>query len=164
MSDDLLESSVWRPLRLLQEAIDNEIAALYDEAEIAGVRTRFVGPLIHLGRHESMTIQELATAMQVTHSAMSQTAASMRAAGLAEPAGGGDGRTRRIRLTERGRELLPFLQAEWRATEATIRELEAEIPYPLSRVVEDIQAALVARPIRQRLRDNLAKALDGRLR
>jgi hypothetical protein len=30
-------------------------------------------------------------------------------------------------------------------------------------VVEDIEAALAARPFRQRLRDNLAKALDGRL-
>jgi DNA-binding MarR family transcriptional regulator len=163
MIDDLLESSIWRPLRLLQEALDNDIAALYDEAGIAGVRTRFVGPLIRLGRHESMTIQELATAMQVTHSAMSQTAAAMRAAGLAEPAGGGDGRTRRVRLTERGRELLPFLEAEWRATEATVRELEAEIAYPLSRVVEDIEAVLAIRPFRDRLRDNLAKALDGRL-
>ena len=164
MTDDLLDSNVWRPLRLLQEELDNDIAALYDEAGIAGVRTRFVGPLIQLGRHGSMTIQELATAMQVTHSAMSQTAAAMRSAGLAEPAGGGDGRTRRVRLTDRGRELLPFLQAEWRATEATVRELEAELPYPLSRVVEDIHAVLAARPFRQRLRDNLAKALDGNLR
>ena len=47
--------------------------------------------------------------------------------------------------------------------QATIRDLEAEIPYPLSRVVEDIHAALTARPFQQRLRDNLAKALDGRL-
>jgi DNA-binding MarR family transcriptional regulator len=164
--DDLLSSSFWRPLRVLQEALDNEIAALYDEAGISGVRTRFVGPLIQLGRVESMTIQELASAMQVTHSAMSQTAAAMRTAGLVEPVepvGGGDGRTRRVRLTGRARELLPFLQAEWRATEATVRELDAEIPYALTRVVEDINAALAARPFGQRLRENLAKAQDGTL-
>ena len=89
--------------------------------------------------------------------------AALRAAGLAEPAGDADGRTRRIRLSARGRELLPFLQAEWRATEATVRELEAELPYALSRVVDDINAALAARPFRQRLRENLAKALDGGL-
>jgi len=165
MADDLLSSSFWRPLRVLQEALDNEIAALYDEAGITGVRTRLVGPLIQLGRVESMTIQELASAMQVTHSAMSQTAAAMRTAGLAEPVepAGGDGRTRRVRLTARGRDLLPFLRAEWRATEATVRELDAEIPYALSRVVEDINAALAARPFGQRLRENLAKALDGKL-
>jgi DNA-binding PadR family transcriptional regulator len=95
---------------------------------------------------------------------MSQTAAAMRDAGLVDGAASTDGRVRRIRLSDRGRELLPFLQAEWRATEATVRELEEEMPYALSRVVEDIKAALAKRPFRQRLDDNLAKALRGHLK
>src|SRR5689334_22792330 len=102
---DLLDSSVWRPLRLMQEAMDGEIASLYDEAGIDGLRTRFVGPLIQLARHGSMTIQELATSVDVTHSAMSQTVAAMRRAGLAQTVPGkDDARTRRIRLSKRGRE------------------------------------------------------------
>jgi DNA-binding MarR family transcriptional regulator len=149
---------------LLQEAMDRDVASLYDEAGIAGLRSRFVGPLIQLSRHEPMTIQELATSVEVTHSAMSQTAAAMRDAGLVDGAESSDGRTRRVQLSERGRELLPFLEAEWRATEATVRELEEEIPYPLSQVVKDIHAALATRSFRQRLNDNLAKALEGRLR
>jgi DNA-binding MarR family transcriptional regulator len=163
-SEDLLDSSRWRPFRLLQEAMDRDVASLYDEAGIAGLRTRFVGPLIQLSRHEPMTIQELATSVEVTHSAMSQTAAAMRDAGLIDSAESTDGRTRRVQLSDRGRELLPFLEAEWRATEATVRELEEEIPYPLSQVVQDIHAALATRSFRQRLNDNLAKALEGRLR
>jgi len=163
-TEDLLDSSHWRPLRLLQAEMDHDIASLYEEAGITGVRTRFVGPLIQLSRRESMTIQELAHAMEVTHSAMSQTVAAMRRAGLVEGAEGPDGRTRRVRLTGRSRDLLPFLEAEWRATEASIRELDAEIPYPLSRVVDDLRAALAARPFRQRLQENLAKARAGRLR
>jgi DNA-binding MarR family transcriptional regulator len=163
-SEDLLDSSRWRPFRLLQEAMDRDVASLYDEAGIAGLRSRFVGPLIQLSRHEPMTIQELATSVEVTHSAMSQTAAAMRDAGLLDSAESSDGRTRRVQLSERGRELLPFLEAEWRATEATVRELEEEIPYPLSQVVKDIHAALATRSFRQRLNDNLAKALEGRLR
>ncbi|PZG02720.1 MarR family transcriptional regulator [Micromonospora deserti] len=144
-------------------AMDQDIASLYEEAGIAGLRTRFVGPLIQLARHGSMTIQELATTVEVTHSAMSQTAAAMRAAGFADSAESSDGRTRRIQLSERGREVLPLLEAEWRATEATVRELEAEIPYALSQVVQDIHAALATRSFRQRLDDNLAKARKGHL-
>ena len=164
MAEDLLDSSRWRPLRLLQEAMDRDIASLYDEAGITGLRSRFVGPLIQLSRHESMTIQELATSVEVTHSAMSQTAAAMRDAGFVDSAESSDGRTRRVKLSDRGREVLPFLEAEWRATEATVREVEEEIPYPLGQVIEDIAAALATRSFRQRLNDNLAKALDGRLR
>lgn len=161
MSDDLLDSSHWRPLRLLLDAMDQEIAALYEQAGITGVRPRFVGPLIQLSRHEPMTIQALATSVEVTHSAMSQTAAAMRRAGLVEDAENPDGRTRRIRLSAHGREVLPFLMAEWRATEATVRELDAEIPYPLHRVVDDLRAALATRPFRQRLEQNLARARTG---
>lgn len=156
--EDLLDSSHWRPLRLLLAEIDQAIASLYEQAGITGVRTRFVGPLIQLSRRESMTIQELAVAMEVTHSAMSQTVAAMRRAGLVEGAEGTDGRTRRVRLTGRSRELLPFLAAEWRATEASIRELDAEIPYPLSRVVDDLRAALAARPFGDRLAEHLDRA------
>jgi DNA-binding MarR family transcriptional regulator len=163
--NDLLDSSVWRPLRLMLEAMDDAIAALYDDAGVDGLRTRFVGPLIQLSRHEPMTIQELAASVEVTHSAMSQTVAAMRRAGLVQPvAGKADARTRRIRMSKRGREALPFLEAEWRATEATVRSLEDQIPYPLSRVVEDINAALAERPFADRLRENLAKGLDGTLR
>lgn len=160
---DLLDSSRWRPLWRLLDAMDKDIASLYDDAGIRGMRTRFVGPLIRLSRRDAMTIQELATSVQVTHSAMSQTVAAMRQAGLVESAAGGDRRTRRIRLTDKGRQVLPFLEAEWRATEATLRDLEDEIPYPLSRAVDDINAALAERPFRQRLLENLAAARAGRL-
>jgi DNA-binding MarR family transcriptional regulator len=163
-TEDLLDSSHWRPLRLMLDAMDQDIAVLYDEEGITGLRTRFVGPLIQLSRHESMTIQELATAVEVTHSAMSQTAAAMRTAGFVDSAAGSDGRTRRVELSDRGREVLPFLEAEWRATEETVRELDAEIPYALTQVVEDIGAALATRSFRQRLTANLAKARAGRLR
>jgi DNA-binding transcriptional ArsR family regulator len=144
--------------------MDRDVASLYDEGGVAGLRTRFVGPLIQLSRREAMTIRELATSVDVTHSAMSQTAAAMRRAGLVDETSNDDGRTRRVRLSARGRDLLPFLEAESRATEATIRDLEAEIPYPLSRVVKDLEAALVRRSFRQRLDDALARALEGTLR
>ena len=153
---DLLDSSYYGPLFRLLADMDADIAGLYAEAGIEGVRTRFVGPMIELGRGGPLSIKEIAERRKVSHSAMSQTVAAMRKAGLVEPADDSDGRKRRVQLTARSRELLPFLQAEWRATEATVLALDAELPYPIMRAVADIQAALSARPFAQRLRDHLA--------
>ena len=74
---------------------------------------------------------------------------------LRESAVGADARTRRIGLSARAREVMPFLVAEWRATEAAVRELDAELPYALSRVTADLRALLDARPFPDRLRDHL---------
>lgn len=152
---DLLDSNHWSDLHTLLAEMDREIAGLYAEAGIQGVRTRFVGPLIALHRYGPMTIRELATAREVSHSAMSQTAAAMREAGLVESADGADGRTRRVRLTGRARELMPFLVAEWRATEATVRALDAELPYSLTQVTADLRARLERRSFTDRLRAHL---------
>jgi hypothetical protein len=45
--------------------------------------------------------------------------------------------------------------AEWRATEAAIVEIESEIPYPLSRVVTDIEAALQRKSFHDRIAEKL---------
>ena len=152
---DLLDSSYYGQLFRLLAQMDADIAGLYAEAGIDGVRTRFVGPIIELARSGPLSIKELAERRQVSHSAMSQTAAAMRKAGLVEPAADSDGRARRVTLTGRAREIVPFLQAEWRATEATVRALDAELPYPIMQAVGEIDAALRCRPFAQRLRDHL---------
>src|SRR6516225_7057067 len=48
------------------------------------------------------------------------------------------------------------LAAEWRATEATLAEIEAEIPYPLSQAVTDIEAALRRKSFHDRIAEKLA--------
>ena len=155
--ENLLDSKHWSDLYTLLGDLDREIASLYAESGIEGVRTRFVGSVIELSRRGPMTIQELADRREVTHSAMSQTAAAMRAAGLVESADGPDRRTRRVKLTARAEEVVPFLKAEWQATEATLRALEAELPYSLTQVVQDIRTALQRRPFGERLRENLTR-------
>ena len=152
---DLLDSSYYGPLFRLLADMEADIAGLYAEAGIDGVRTRFVGPLIDLSRFGPLTVKGLAERRQVSHSAMSQTVAAMRQAGLVAPAGDSDGRARPVQLTDHAREIVPFLQAEWRATEAAVRALDAELPYPIMRAVADLRAALTARPFAQRLRDQL---------
>lgn len=152
---DLLDSSYYGPLFGLLADMDADIAGLYAEAGIEGVRTRFVGPMIELARSGPLTIKEIAERRSVSHSAMSQTVAAMRKAGLVEPAADSDGRKRPVQLTDRSRELVPFLQAEWRATEATVLALDAELPYPIMRAVADIRTALATRSFAQRLREHL---------
>ena len=144
-----------RPVRRLFDEMDADIARLYAEHGVSGVRTRFTIALIRLHHRGPLTVKELAEQVEVTHSAMSQTVTAMRAAGLVETAPGRDARNRQVALTAEGRALVPFLEAEWRATEDAFDELQAELPYPLTRVIEDMAGALRRRPFLDRIRDHL---------
>ncbi|SDR86592.1 MarR family winged helix-turn-helix transcriptional regulator [Actinopolymorpha singaporensis] len=152
---DPTEVSHWRPLHLLLAAMDDEIAALYAERGVTGIRPRFTRPLIRLGREGPMTIRALSDALGVSHSAMSQTVAALRREGFVRSTPGADARTREVAVTPRAREVLPFLEAEWRATERAVADLEAEIPYALSQVVRDLEAALARRSFRDRIAAHL---------
>lgn len=152
---DLLDSSTWSDLHALFAELDRDIAAVYTDAGIDGLRTRFVGPLIDLHRFGPQTIRQLADRRAVSHSAMSQTAAAMRRAGFVESAPGTDGRTRRIRLTSRASAFVPLMIAEWRATEAAVLALDAELPYSLTQVTADLRTLLARKPFTERLREHL---------
>ena len=78
---DPTERGRWRPLRLLQSAMDAEIARVYAEAQITGLKPSWVMELLRLHARGPMTITDLAGSVQRTHSAMSQKVAAMRAAG-----------------------------------------------------------------------------------
>lgn len=153
---DPTRESQWRPLFLLLRRMDAEIEQVYADAGHHDVSARHVLPLVRLDHTGPLTIRGLATECEVTHSAMSQTVAAMERIGLVErvedPA---DGRARRVRLTDRGREVAVLGAAEWRATEAAVAELEAEAAYPLSRVVRDLETALEQRSFADRVRAHL---------
>jgi DNA-binding MarR family transcriptional regulator len=153
---DPTEQSRWRPLRLLQAAMDADIARLYAEARIDGLKPSFVMELIRLHASGPMTITELAESVQRTHSAISQKVAAMRAAGLVRTTAGVDARSKKVALTAKARRIVGRLAAEWRATEAAVAEIEAEIPYPLSRVVTDIEGALRRKSFHDRIAEKLA--------
>jgi DNA-binding MarR family transcriptional regulator len=140
--------------------LDEAITTLYAERGESRVRQRFVWPMLRLAHEGPMTIVDLARSLGLTHSAVSQTVASMRAAGLvtSEPATEGDRRTRRVGLTAEGRALVPLLEAEWRATEAAISELDDELEHPLSRAADDLAAALRRRPFLDRIAAHLDAA------
>ena len=59
-------------------------------------------------------------------------------------------------LTPKAERVVALLAAEWRATEAAVAELEAELPYPLTRVAEDIRAALSRKSFHARITEHLS--------
>ncbi|MET7861371.1 MarR family transcriptional regulator [Streptomyces sp. NPDC005318] len=150
-------SDPWQPLHKLLAAMDAEIEQLYVARGIRGVRPRFAYPLIRLAHAGPLTIRELAESLDRSHSAISQTIAAMRKEDLVTSSPGPDARTRRIDLTERGRSLVPFLEAEWRATHAAVAELDGETPYALTSVVEELRRALEHRSMGRRILDHLVE-------
>lgn len=81
----------------------------------------------------------------------------MRAAGLVRTTTGTDARSKKVTLTAKARRIVGQLAAEWRATEAAIAEIEAEIPYPLSRAVTEIEEALRRKSFHDRIAEKLAE-------
>jgi DNA-binding MarR family transcriptional regulator len=156
-TSDPTEHSRWRSLRLLQTAMDADIARIYAQAQIHGLKPSFVMELLRLRARGPMTITELARSVQLTHSAVSQKVAAMRAAGWVRTTAGTDARSKKVTLTAKARRITGRLAAEWRATEAAIAEIEAEIPYPLSQVVIDIEQALQRNSFHDRIAEKLAK-------
>jgi DNA-binding MarR family transcriptional regulator len=152
---DPTDESIWRPLRLLQARMDDDIARLYLEAELPELKPSYVMELLRLHVRGPMTIKDLAESVQRTHSAMSQKVAAMRAAGLVETSAGPDARAKVVSLTAKAEGVVDKLAAEWQATEAALVALEAELPYPLSRVVTDVEEALRRKSFHDRIREEL---------
>lgn len=150
--------SRWRPLFAVLRELDRGIEDLYVDLGVEGVKPRFSMALMFLDLAGPMTIRRLAEETGVSHSAMSQSVTAMRGAGLVASEPGPDARSRVVSLTDRGREVVPLLRAEWDATEAAIAELEEELPYPPSRVADDLAEAVRRRPFADRVRSRMPRA------
>jgi DNA-binding MarR family transcriptional regulator len=140
-------------LRHLLELMDGDVAAVYEDLGLPGFRPRYVPVVRILAAGGPCSIRDLARAVGVTHSAASQTVAQMVKDDLVVLAPGADARQRLARLSARAEELLPVMNAEWEATVAAAAAFEAELPYPLTRLVEEATAALERRPMRRRIAD-----------
>lgn len=140
--------------------MDADIARVYAEAQVEELKPAWVLELLRLHADGPMTITELARSVQRTHSAVSQKVAALRAAGWVRTTTGTDARSKEVALTAKATRVIGRLAAEWRATEDALAELEAEIPYPLSRVVTDIEEALRRKSFHNRIAENLAQDPD----
>jgi DNA-binding MarR family transcriptional regulator len=154
--DDPTEVSPWRPVYRLLSDLDDEIARVYAENGIGDLKPSWVLEILRLRARGPMTIAELARSVGRTHSALSQKVAAMRAAGWLETTPGRDARSKTVSLTPKAERVAALFDAEWRATEAAIDEIEAEIPYPLTRVVADIRQVLARKSFHDRILGRLA--------
>ena len=142
-------------LRHLIELLDGDVAVVEEELGLTGFRPRYAPFLRTLATLGPSSIRDLAAAVEVTHSAASQTVAQMDRQGLVSLSPGTDARQRIVELTDKTRTLLPKLEQAWQAAETAGRELDAELPYPLSEVVIAATEALQRRPLRDRIQNYL---------
>ena len=156
---DPTERSRWRPVFRLLSGMDDEIARIYAENGIGDLKPNWVLEIVRLHVRGPMTIAELARSLDKTHSALSQKVAAMRAAGWLDTQPGHDARSKKVTLTPKAERVAPLLATEWGATEAVIGEIEAELPYPLTRVADDIAALLARKSFHDRITEKLAS--DG---
>jgi len=155
-ADDPTERSRWRPVFRLLSDMDDEIAQIYAENGIDDLKPSWVLEIVRLHVRGPMTIAELARSVGRTHSALSQKVAAMRAAGWLATSPGRDARSKTVTLTPKAERVAALLSAEWRATEAAIIELEADLPYPLTRVAGDIRTVLARKSFHDRITEKLA--------
>jgi DNA-binding MarR family transcriptional regulator len=145
-------------LRHVLELLDGDVARVYRDLGLAEYRPRF-SPLVRaLVADGPMAIRELARAVGVTHSAASQTVAQLARAGFVTLEPGEDARQRIVHLTDRAREVLPVIEAEWRATTAAQAGLDTELPMPLADLLAALLRALDDRPFHRRIADQATAA------
>ncbi|MFF3323946.1 MarR family winged helix-turn-helix transcriptional regulator [Streptomyces sp. NPDC002889] len=149
-------------LRLLLGLLEADVAAVYSDLGLAEVRPRYTPVLRTLARRGPSSIQDLAAAVGVTHSAASQTVAHLVKDGLTVVGPGRDGRQRITSLTPKAESLLPALDAEWEATTAAATAFEAELSFPLSELIGEALEALRRRPMRRRIADAAPHLIPGR--
>lgn len=147
-------------MRHLHDLLESDIAAVYAELGLPGFRPRYT-PVIRLLVDGPLAIREIAAGVGVTHSAASQTVAQLAREDLVSLAPGEDARQRIVALTPKARNLLPTLAAEWAATTAAAAALDAELPYPLSKLVDEAIDAVRRRPMRQRIADVAPDLIPG---
>ena len=139
--------------------LDEGIAATYVDLGIPGFRPRYTPILVALHETGPLTITELATAVNVTHSAMSQTVGLLIRDGLTVSAVATDGRARSISLSQDGISIMPLLLTEWNATAHASRELDSELTRPLSETLDEVVNLLSQRSFAERL--SHAQRADG---
>ena len=98
------------------------------------------------------SIQDIAKAAHITHSAASQTVGQMGEKGLVVIKPGRDLRHRVVHVAARLERMLPALRKQWAAAAAAASALDAELPTGLADVVIAAIEALEREPFRARMR------------
>ena len=139
-------------LRHLLELLDGAVEEAYASAGLR-YRPRFTPVMRALMACEPCTIGQIAEAAKISQPAATQTVALMVKEGLiASEPGSIDARQRQIRLSPRGRAMLPKLRECWKATQMAADSLDASLPRPLSQSLDEAIKALSAESFGSRMK------------
>ena len=144
-------------LRRLSESIDEDAGLLYAELGFH-FQQRWVGMLEELSLHGPRSVGEIADALGIRHSSVSQTRRSLEDAGLVDSgAHPEDARSRKLQLTATGKRLVRKLESLWAVLNATSVELDEEAGHVVA-ALDRLDAALRRQPLYERVREKLEAA------
>jgi DNA-binding MarR family transcriptional regulator len=159
-----MKTGLGTQLAYLLDLLDSAVQDSYVQAQLA-TRPRYTPVLRALNECEPSTLGQIAQAAKISQPLATQTVALMIEDGLiSSTPGPGDGRQRLIRFTDKGRDLIPKLQACWSATKLAADTLDAELALPLSAQLANAIEVLERKSFTQRIAearqhlDALAKA------
>jgi DNA-binding MarR family transcriptional regulator len=142
-------------LRRLSESIDEDAGRIYSDLGIA-FQQRWVGILEQLQDRGASSVSELAASLGIRHSSVSQTRRSLEEAGLVESdADPQDGRSRVLRLSVNGAQLVRRLKPLWRVLNATALELDKEAGHVID-ALDRLDRALERQPLYDRVQQKLS--------
>jgi DNA-binding MarR family transcriptional regulator len=142
-------------LRRLSESIDEDAGRIYVDLGI-DFQQRWVGILEQLHDRGAQPVGELAASLGIRHSSVSQTRRSLEEAGLVESqVDPQDGRSRLLRLSGSGKELVRRLQPLWKILNATSLELDQEADHVIA-ALDRLDRALERLSLYDRVRQKLA--------
>ena len=142
-------------LRRLSESIDEDAGRIYLDLGI-DFQQRWVGILEQLESRGAQSVGELAAALGIRHSSVSQTRRSLEEAGLVESdVDPQDGCSRLLRLSVSGKQLVRRLKPLWRILNVTSLELDREAGRVIA-ALDRLDHALERRPLYDRVKEKLA--------
>lgn len=143
-------------LRRLSESIDEDAGLIYAGLGIR-FQQRWVGILEELSKHGSRTVGELAEALGIRHSSVSQTRRSLEEAGLLDSESDPDDtRRRQLSLSPEGRRLVRRLEPLWEVLNAISVELDREAGGVVA-ALDKLDRALARRSLHERVQGRLSE-------
>ena len=139
-------------LRMLLARLDGDVTALY-KREGYSFRPRFYPVVWFLMQQEQASVSAIARVLRTTQPAATQTLSEMKRIGLVTIATGADRRERVVCLTQEAKRLATALQPTWDAVHLAAEQLDSELSYPLSAIVDEALCALEDRSFEDRILD-----------
>ncbi len=127
-------------LRYVNELVERGAEEHYRTMRL-DYRPRYT-PILRALHAGARTVTDITERTRLTQGAISQTVALLEGDGLITRRALDDGRKSAVELTASGHALVERLVRHWAATFAAIEKLEADIGYPLRRVLEAAAGAL----------------------